>query len=71
MKKTFSRILTALLATGATAQAAIDCGSNGVGTEGNITINGGQVNLAGATLFVAFFRILGNQRQGEVGIMMT
>ena len=58
MTKTLSTTLIALLATAASAQAAIDCTSNGVGTEGNITINGGQVNMAGATLFVDFFRTL-------------
>ncbi len=44
------------LAGANSAQAQIDCNSNGAGTAGNITIDGGQVNMAGATLFVDFFR---------------
>ncbi|GJM24325.1 MAG: hypothetical protein DHS20C16_07400 [Phycisphaerae bacterium] len=47
---------TATLLGTATANAQIDCEDSGTGVEGNITINGGQVNMAGATLFVDFFR---------------
>ncbi|MEZ6085944.1 MAG: hypothetical protein R3E58_18810 [Phycisphaerae bacterium] len=47
---------TATLLGTSAAQAQIDCNSNGTGVEGNITIEGGQVNMAGATLFVDFFR---------------
>ncbi|MCB9850620.1 MAG: hypothetical protein H6817_07935 [Phycisphaerales bacterium] len=58
------RLLVGLVATAATmgmAQAsfaAIDCNANGTGTDpvNNITIEGGQINMAGASLFVDFFR---------------
>jgi hypothetical protein len=58
------RLLVGLVAAGAAlapvsaAFAVIDCTSNGTGTDpiNNITIHGGQVNMAGATLFVDFFR---------------
>ncbi len=46
----------AVLVSAIPAVAVIDCDNNGAGTDGNITIHGGQVNMAGASLFADFFR---------------
>ncbi len=54
-------MLAALAAAALPVHAAIDCGAGGTGTDvtsngTTITIDGGQINMAGATLFVDFFR---------------
>jgi hypothetical protein len=63
-EKSMQRILQVTAATmclvfAAQARAQIDCEAGGTGTGGltnNITVTGGQINMAGATLFVDFFR---------------